>query len=106
MIKMKKISLVIVLMCYSIMGFGQDSLYLSLSDAVQMGIDSSKKLMLAQTKIQQAINKYEQAKDKQLPNAEVSLMGNEAFIPTNILQIKGLMKEPMERSEEHTSELQ
>jgi len=96
MIKMKKISLIIALTCYSFMSFGQDSLHLSLSEAVQMGIDSSKKLMLAQTKIQQAINKYEQAKDKQLPNAEVSLMGSEAFIPTHILQIKGLMKEPME----------
>ncbi len=96
MMKLKKIYLTLALLPCSLLAFSQDSLHLSLSDAIRMGIDSSKQLMLAETKIKNTINQYEQAKDQQLPKADVSLMGSEAFIPTNTIQIKGLMKKPLE----------
>ncbi len=74
--------------------FAQDSLHLSMQQAIRMGIDSSKKLQLSETKVRETINQYAQAKDRQLPEIKASLMGSEAFIPTNKIQIKGMMEKP------------
>lgn len=95
MFKLKSPLLTAIALFWSLAAVAQDSIHLSLQQAVKMGVDSSKKLMLAEAKVQHALNQYAQAKDRQLPKAKVSLMGSEAFILTRTLQIEGLMKEPL-----------
>lgn len=45
---------------------------LSLEEAVRLGVQNSKQLVLAQNKIQQAVSRLDQAKDETLPTAKVS----------------------------------
>jgi outer membrane protein TolC len=45
---------------------------ISLDEAVQLGVQNSKQLKLAQNKIEQAVSQLEQAKDETLPTAKVS----------------------------------
>jgi len=45
---------------------------ISLDEAVQLGIQNSKQLKLAQNKIDQAVSRLDQAKDETLPTAKVS----------------------------------
>jgi outer membrane protein TolC len=45
---------------------------ISLDEAVQLGIQNSKQLKLAQNKIEQAVSQLEQAKDESMPTAKVS----------------------------------
>ncbi len=76
------------------LALAQDSMHLSMQEAIRMGIDSSKKIKLSETKVQEALNQYAQAKDRQLPEIKATLMGSEAFIPTHKIQIKGMMEKP------------
>ncbi|MGH2645566.1 MAG: TolC family protein, partial [Chitinophagaceae bacterium] len=69
-------------------------LHISLQQAIKMGIDSSKQLKISKAKIQEAVARYEQMKDKQLPTIKASYMASEAFIPTQKIQIKGMMQKP------------
>lgn len=73
---------------------GGDSLYISLQQAIKMGLDSSKQLKISKAKVQEAMARYEQMKDKQLPAIKAGFMASEAYIPTQKLQIKGLMQKP------------
>jgi outer membrane protein TolC len=73
----------------------QDSVHISLQQAIQTGLDSSKQLKISQAKIQEALAQYEQTKDRRLPEIKASFMASEAFIPTRTLQIKGLMDKPI-----------
>lgn len=81
---------------FSNLSKAQDSVHISLEQAIKMGIDSSKQLRLSEAKIQEALTRQEQALDKKLPAIKASLMGSQAFIPTRTLQIKGVMKEPIQ----------
>lgn len=74
---------------------GQDSLHLSLRQAVSRGLDSSTRVALSAAAVREAVARYEQAKDHALPQIKVSYMASEAFIPTRTLQIPGLMKNPV-----------
>lgn len=78
----------------SIGSSGGDSLHISLQQAVKMGLDSSKQLKISEAKVQEAMARYQQMKDKQLPEIKASYMASEAFIPTQKLQIKGMMQKP------------
>ena len=91
----KKSLITALLLLTATAAFAQDSLHLSLQDAIRTGVDSSKKILLAQAKVQEALNQYAQAKDQQLPDIKASLMASQAFILTRTLQIKDLMKEPL-----------
>ncbi len=95
MLKLKNTVVTLLLLSMTIAAAAQDSLHLSLKEAVQTGVDSSKKLMLAEAKVQEAINQLAQAKDRQLPTAKASLTGSEAVILTRTLQIEDLMKKPL-----------
>lgn len=72
----------------------RDSLHISLQQAVKMGLDSSKQLKISEAKVQEAMARYQQMKDKQLPEIKASYMASEAFIPTQKIQIKGMMQKP------------
>lgn len=74
---------------------GQDSLHLSLHEAVRRALDSSTQTALSAAGVREALAHYEQVKDHALPQAKVSYMASEAFIPTRTLQIPGLMKNPI-----------
>jgi outer membrane protein TolC len=75
--------------------YGQDSTHLTLAQAITQGLDSSKTLRLSGAKVQEAIARYAEVRDKRLPQIKASFMASEAFIPTRKLQIAGLMKKPV-----------
>src|ERR1700743_2749198 len=60
---------------------------LTLDEAVKLGIQNSKVLKLSQSKIDQAISQYNQAKDKALPTGSASLAYDRAQIPANYLSL-------------------
>lgn len=60
--------------------------HVSLKEAVKLGLDNSKNLKLAQSKIQQAISQYQQTLDKRLPALKAGFGGSEAFLLTHELQ--------------------
>ncbi|MBE9584517.1 TolC family protein [Mucilaginibacter sp. JRF] len=59
---------------------------LSLDEAINMGVANSKQLKLSKSKIDQAVEQYNQAKDRSLPTGSVSFGYNRAQIPANRLQ--------------------
>ncbi|MES2428698.1 MAG: TolC family protein [Bacteroidota bacterium] len=58
---------------------------LKLDEAIKLGLENSKTLKLSQSKIDQAISQYNQAKDRILPTGSVSIAYNRAEIPYNTL---------------------
>ncbi|MGZ3879334.1 MAG: TolC family protein [Mucilaginibacter sp.] len=58
---------------------------LTLDEAIKLGIQNSKVLKLSQAKIDQAVSKYNQAKDEALPSGKASFAYNRAEIPANHL---------------------
>jgi outer membrane protein len=65
-------------------GYAQEKT-LTLDEAVKLGIANSKTLKLSQSKIDQAVSQYKQAKDKALPTASASFLYTRAQIPANTL---------------------
>src|ERR1700752_2361144 len=70
----------------AIPSFAQDRT-LTLDEAIKLGIQNSKVLKLSQSKIDQAISKYNQAKDAVLPSGKASFAYNRAEIPANMLSL-------------------
>jgi outer membrane protein len=62
---------------------------LSLSQAIELGINNSKNLKLSQNKIDEAVARLAIVKDNVLPTASASFLYNHAEIPTNTLTIGG-----------------
>ncbi len=60
---------------------------ITLDEAIKLGLDNSKTLKLSQSKIDQAVSQYEQAKDAILPTGKVSYGYNHAEIPANRLAL-------------------
>ncbi len=58
---------------------------LTLDEAIKLGIANSKTLKYSQSKIDQAVSQYNQAKDRALPTGTVSYMYSRAQIPVNTL---------------------
>ncbi|WP_210464607.1 TolC family protein [Rufibacter roseolus] len=75
------------LMAFAQPAAAQEAKHLNLQEAVQMGVQNSKVLRLSQTKIDQAISRYNQVKDEAKPKASASYTYNHAEIPSNILQM-------------------
>lgn len=58
---------------------------LTIDEAIKLGLENSKTLKYAQSKIDQAVSQYKQAKDRALPSGSVSYMYSRAEIPANSL---------------------
>ena len=58
---------------------------LTLDEAIKLGLANSKTLKYSQSKIDQAVSQYNQAKDRALPTGSVSYMYSRAQIPANTL---------------------
>lgn len=58
---------------------------LTLDEAIKLGLANSKTLKYSQSKIDQAVSRYNQAKDLVLPTGSVSYMYSRAQIPANTL---------------------
>mgnify|MGYP001110126670 CR=1 FL=1 len=85
-IEWKAVWITVVLFMY--LGFtasAQDTLHLSLQQAIELGLHNSKQLKISRARVQQALLQYEQAKDAMLPSAKISYGVSEAFIPTKQL---------------------
>ncbi|WP_198952445.1 TolC family protein [Mucilaginibacter sp. MD40] len=66
--------------------FAQDRA-ITLDEALKLGIANSKVLKLSQSRIDQAVSQYEQAKDRSLPTGKASFGYNRAQIPANSLKL-------------------
>jgi outer membrane protein len=60
---------------------------ITLDEAIKLGLDNSKTLKLSQSKIDQAVSQYNQAKDKALPTGSASFAYSRAQIPANTLNL-------------------
>jgi outer membrane protein TolC len=60
---------------------------ITLEEAIKLGLDNSKVLKLSQSRIDQAVSQYEQAKDHTLPSASASVGYNRAQIPAHKLNV-------------------
>jgi outer membrane protein len=60
---------------------------ITLPEAVALGLQTSKTLKYSQAKIDEAVTQYNQAKDRSLPTASVSLTYDRAEIPENQLDL-------------------
>jgi outer membrane protein len=60
---------------------------ITLEEAIKLGLDNSKVLKLSQSRIDQAVSQYEQAKDRALPSASTSVGYNRAQIPAHKLNV-------------------
>jgi outer membrane protein TolC len=60
---------------------------ITLEEAIKLGLDNSKTLKLSQSKVDQAVSEYNQAKDESLPTGKVSYGYNHAEIPANKLAL-------------------
>lgn len=60
---------------------------ITLDEAVKLGMETSKVLKLSQSKIDQAVSQYNQAKDQALPTGSASFGYNRAQIPANKLNV-------------------
>src|SRR6187402_503023 len=58
---------------------------ITIDEAIKLGLDNSKVLRLSQSKIDEAVAEYNQAKDRNLPTGGVSFAYNRAQIPANKL---------------------
>jgi outer membrane protein len=58
---------------------------ITLDEAIKLGVANSNVLKLSQSKIDQAISEYNQAKDRALPTGSVSFTYDRAQIPANLL---------------------
>jgi len=58
---------------------------ITLDEAIKLGLANSKTLKLSQSKIDEAVSEYNQAKDRVLPTGSVSFSYNRAEIPANVL---------------------
>ena len=58
---------------------------ITLDEAIKLGLQNSKTLKMSQSKIDQAVSEYNQAKDKALPTGNASFAYNRAQIPAHTL---------------------
>jgi outer membrane protein len=59
---------------------------ITLDEAIKLGVENSKTLKLSQSRIDQAVSQYNQAKDQALPTGSANFGYNRAQIPANRLQ--------------------
>ncbi|MES2278432.1 MAG: TolC family protein [Bacteroidota bacterium] len=60
---------------------------ITIDEAIKLGLQNSKTLKMSQSKIDQAVSEYNQAKDKALPTGEASFAYNRAQIPAHTLDL-------------------
>ncbi|MFB0499607.1 outer membrane protein [Mucilaginibacter sp. OAE612] len=60
---------------------------ITLDEAIKLGLENSKTLKLSNSKVEQAVSQYNQAKDEALPTGKVSYGYNRAQIPANRLAL-------------------
>lgn len=60
---------------------------ITLDEAIKLGLENSKTLKLSNSKVEQAVSEYNQAKDEALPTGKVSYGYNHAEIPANRLAL-------------------
>ena len=68
---------------------------LPLEEAVQLGVQNSKQLKRSQARIDESLARLDQAKDAALPSAKVSFQYLQALMLSRVIQLPGIMKEPV-----------
>src|SRR5215831_661467 len=85
--KLNKIALAGFIAVFTAISSYAQTKTLGLEEAARLGVQNSKKLKLSQNKIDQAVSRFEQAKDLTLPSAKVSAGYNHAFMLTQNLTL-------------------
>ncbi|HYK75560.1 MAG TPA: TolC family protein, partial [Daejeonella sp.] len=67
---------------------------LTLKQAVELGLQNSHQLKLSKSRIDAAVSRYNEAKDKSLPTGSVGLTYNHAEIPTQVFKFNGSIHLP------------
>ena len=80
------ITIMLALVVLGSTAFAQDRT-ITLEEAIKLGLENSKTLKLSQSKIDQAVSQYNQAKDRALPTGTASFMYSRAQIPANTLNL-------------------
>lgn len=91
----KKFAGFLFFLLFSVASVSAQQMTLTLDSAVQMGIRNSKQLKRSQNKIDAALTRLDQAKDAALPSAKVSFQYLQALMLSRVVQIPGIMKEPV-----------
>lgn len=85
LLKICRVSCLLAVMPF--ISFAQQVKFISLKEAISLGLSNSKSLMLTQNKVAQAEAAYQQVLDEALPKATASAIYNHAEIPNHVLQL-------------------
>src|ERR1700760_2294861 len=91
----KKLAGVLCFLLFTVFIANAQPRTLNLDEAVQLGIQNSKQLKKAQFKIDEALSRFEQAKDMRLPDAKVSFQYLHALMMSRVISIPGVTKDPI-----------
>ncbi|ARS37760.1 TolC family protein [Pontibacter actiniarum] len=83
----KRMCAVLLLLGLSGAATAQDLKQLTLQEAISLGVENSKQLQLSHAKVEEAVARYKQAKDKALPTGSASYTYNHAEIPTTTFKM-------------------
>lgn len=82
-------ALLVGLSAISIGTYAQEERQLSIDEAVKLGLDNSKSLKLQQQQIDEAVSRFNQAKDRALPTASASYTYNHAMFLSRQFDVPG-----------------
>lgn len=95
-VNMKQTFLALVFLLSGLPGIMAQSAHpLSLDEAVKLGIANSKQLRQSKNKIEEALARFDQAKDAQLPSAKASFQYTHALMLARTINIEGLTRAPL-----------
>jgi outer membrane protein len=77
--------LILLLMAFD--ANAQQSRNLTLQEAISLGLENSKQLRLSHAKIEEAVSRFNQTRDKALPSSNATFIYNHAEIPTTDFKI-------------------
>lgn len=84
---LEKYGIMLLLLAVSATAGAQESQKLTIRQAVELGLKNSKLLKLSQSRIDEAVSRYNQVSDNALPTASVSYVYNHAEIPTSSFKV-------------------
>ena len=91
----KKLAGVLCFLLFAVFVADAQPRTITLDEAVQMGIQNSKQLKRSQYKIDEALARFDQAKDLRLPDAKVSFQYLHALMMSRLISIPGITKDPI-----------
>jgi len=89
-------TLLIILFFGSLGASAQSSRTITVDEAIRLGIENSKALKVSQSHIDEAVSRFNQAKDRALPTANASYAFSHANFLSGKFELPGSTKEPLD----------